>query len=168
MTEPKFRQILRLFAFDLIASDTAKLTRISVSSINSLYLKLRRCLADECEQHTLFCGIVELDKSYFGARCIRGKRERRAGGKTIVFGILKRGGKVYTEIVPDASKATLQKVISGIESFWSYAKYRLVQFNGVSKHTFYLHLKETGFRFNHRHNDLYKVLLKMLREDPLK
>ena len=34
-------------------------------------------------------------------------------GKVVVFGILKRGGKVYTEIVPDASKATLQKVIRG-------------------------------------------------------
>jgi len=31
-----------------------------------------------------------------------------------------------------------------------------------------LHLKETEFRFNHRYDDLYKVLLKMLRNDPLK
>ena len=58
--------------------------------------------------------------------------------------------------------------INGIESFWSYAKHRLVQFNGGPKHTFYLHLKETEFRFNHRHDDLYKILLKMLRENPLK
>ena len=58
--------------------------------------------------------------------------------------------------------------INGIESFWSYAKHRLIQFNGVAKHTFYLHLKETEFRFNHRHDDLYKVLLKMLRNAPLK
>ena len=50
---------------------------------------------------------------YFGAKRIRGKRGRGAGGKTIVFGVLKRGDKVYTEIVPDASKATLQKVIRG-------------------------------------------------------
>ena len=46
-------------------------------------------------------------------RHFRGKRGRGAGGETIVFGILKRGDKVYTEIVPDASKATLQKVIRG-------------------------------------------------------
>ena len=37
----------------------------------------------------------------------------------------------------------------------------------TSKHTFYLHLKETEFRFNHRHDDLYKILLRMLRENPL-
>ncbi|VEE99736.1 putative insertion element transposase [Neisseria canis] len=114
ITEPKFRQILRFFSLDLTASDTAKLTGISVRSINSLYLKLRRRLADECEWQTPFCGIVELDESYFGAKRIRGKRGRGAGGKTIVFGILKRGDKVYTEIVSDASKATLQKVIRDI------------------------------------------------------
>ena len=43
-----------------------------------------------------------------------------------------------------------ERHINGIESFWSYAKRRLAKFNGVSKHTFYLHLKETEFRFNHR------------------
>ena len=70
-------------------------------------------MAAECEQQTPFDGVVELDESYFGAKRIRDKRGRGAGGKTIVFGVLKRGDKVYTEIVPDASKATLQKVIRG-------------------------------------------------------
>ncbi|CAD7856797.1 MAG: Transposase, partial [Olavius algarvensis Gamma 1 endosymbiont] len=36
-----------------------------------------------------------------------------AGGKTIVFGILRRQGKVYTEIVPAASKKQLQGAIRG-------------------------------------------------------
>ena len=58
-------------------------------------------------------GIVEMDESYFAAKRIRGKRGRGAGGKTIVFGILKRGETVYTEIVPNAAKATLLKVIRG-------------------------------------------------------
>jgi hypothetical protein len=34
-------------------------------------------------------------------------------GKTIVFGLLKRGDKVYTEIVSDCSVATLQSIIKG-------------------------------------------------------
>jgi transposase len=54
-----------------------------------------------------------VDESYFGARRVRGKRGRGASGKTIVFGLLKRQGKVYTEIVPDCSKATLQAMIRG-------------------------------------------------------
>lgn len=113
ISEPQFRQILRLFALDLTASDTARLTGISVRSINTLFLKLRQRLAAECEQQTPFDGVVELDESYFGAKRIRGKRGRDAGGKTIVFRVLKRGDKVYTEIVSDAPKATLQKVIRG-------------------------------------------------------
>jgi len=42
-----------------------------------------------------------------------GEKGRGAGGKTIVFGILEWQGKVYTEIVPDASKKPLQAVIRG-------------------------------------------------------
>jgi len=47
ITEPKFRRFLRLFALDLTAYDTAKLTDVSIRSVNSLYLKLRWRLIDE-------------------------------------------------------------------------------------------------------------------------
>jgi transposase-like protein len=57
--------------------------------------------------------------------------------------------------------------INGIESFWSFAKRRLQKFNGVPDHMFYLHLKECEWRFNHRQNDLYKELLKLLRTNPI-
>jgi transposase-like protein len=213
ISERKFREILKYFAHDFTASDTARLTAISVRSINTIFLKLRKRIAQECEKQTPFYGVIEIDESYFGPRRIRGKRGRGAGSKTIVFGIFKRDDKVYTEIVPDASKATLIKVIrghvsiesvihtdgwrgynglvdvgyskhlrvrhgnnefangnrhiNGIESFWSFAKRRLVKFNGVPKETFLLHLKETEFRFNHRSKNLYKILLKMLRKAPL-
>ena len=49
-----------------------------------------------------------MDESFFGAGRVKGKRGRGAGGKTIVFGLLKRNGKVYTKIVPNWSRATLQ------------------------------------------------------------
>ena len=42
-----------------------------------------------------------------------GKRGRGAPGKTIVFGILKRQGRVYTQIVPDVKRTTLRAVIRG-------------------------------------------------------
>jgi transposase-like protein len=57
--------------------------------------------------------------------------------------------------------------INGIESFWSYTKARLAKFHGLRRETFPLHLKETEFRFNHRHCNLYKVLLSTLRKEPL-
>ena len=57
--------------------------------------------------------------------------------------------------------------INGIESFWSFAKRRLIKFNGISKHTFYLHLKETEFRFNYRKENLTEKLLYLFKNQPL-
>ena len=58
--------------------------------------------------------------------------------------------------------------INGIENFWGLAKVRLSKFRGIHKHTFYLHLKETEFRFNHRNDNMYKILLNIFRSRPLK
>ena len=98
ITEAKFRQIIRFFAMDFTATDTAVLTNISLRSINSIFIKIRKKIATECENISPFTGVVELDESYFGARRIRGNRGRVASGKTIVFGLLKREGNVYTEV----------------------------------------------------------------------
>ena len=55
-------------------------------------------------------GEFEVDESYFGAHRVRGKG-RGAAGKTPVFGLLKRGGKVIVRIVPDCSKESLMPII---------------------------------------------------------
>jgi transposase len=214
ITEWKFRLLLRYFALDLSSSDVAELTGLTHKTVNTIFLKIRRRLAQDCERRSpLSAGEVEVDESYFGARRVRGKRGRGASGKTIVFGLLQRDGKVYTEIVPDCKKATLQAIIrgrvapevvihsdgwrgydglvdvgyekhlrihhgrnrfaegrrhiNGIESFWGYAKRRLAKFNGIPGQTFYLHLKECEYRFNHRRGNLYETLLKTLRANPL-
>jgi hypothetical protein len=57
--------------------------------------------------------------------------------------------------------------INGIESFWSYAKGRVQKSNGISAAIFSLYLKETEFRFNHRHDNLYLELVRLLRLHPL-
>jgi transposase-like protein len=57
--------------------------------------------------------------------------------------------------------------INGIEGFWGFAKYRLSKLKRIPDNKLGLHLKETEFHFNHRGLDIYKVLLKMLRENPL-
>jgi transposase len=54
-----------------------------------------------------------------------------------------------------------------IESFYCFAKRRLMKFHGISDATFYLHLKECEFRFNYRDKDIYMMLLKMIRGNPL-
>jgi len=57
--------------------------------------------------------------------------------------------------------------VNGIESFWSYAKRRISKFNGVPKNKFILHLKESEWRFNHRSDNMYKILMRELSQNPL-
>ena len=213
ISEAKFRQIIRYFAVDLDASQITRLIGLNRNSVNRYLRAIRQRISEFCETQSPFSGEIEVDESYFGARRVKGKRGRGASGKTIVFGVLKRHGKVYTEIVPDCSKATLQAVIrgkvtldsviysdgwpgynglvdvgygkhlridhgrnefakgsthvNGIEGFWGFSKTRLSRFRGMSKATFYLHLKECEFRFNYRGQDLYKILIKMIKNQPL-
>ena len=214
ISERKFRQIVRYLAMDFTASDVAQLTGLTRKTVTVIFLRIRQRVAAECERASPYSGCeVEVDESYFGARRVRGKRGRGASGKTIVFGIFKRNGCVYTEVVPDCKKRTLQAVIrgrvaldtvihsdgwrgydglvdvgyakhfrvdhgnnqfvrgpyhvNGIESFWSFAKRRLQKFNGVPARTFYLHLKESEYRFNNRSNNLARELLKLLERYPL-
>ena len=113
ISEKKIRQIVKLFSIDLDASQIAELTDLNRNTINRYLSEIRDRISDYCNTQSPFSGEVELDESYFGARRVKGKRGRGASGKTIVFGIFKRNGKVYTEIVPNCRRATLQAVIRG-------------------------------------------------------
>jgi transposase len=113
ISRAKFRQLLKLFALDLTATRIAPLTGLNRNTVNRYLRLIRQAIAEHCRRESPFSGEVELDESYFGARRVRGKRGRGAGGKTIVFGIHKRNGRVYTEVVPDCKKASLQAVIRG-------------------------------------------------------
>ena len=113
ISEAKFRQILKYFSMDLTATETAALSSVSLRSVTVIFDKLRAKICYWCMQEALFEGTIEVDESYFGRAGFPGKRGRGASGKTIVFGMVKRQGKVYTEIVPDASKKTLQGIIRG-------------------------------------------------------
>ena len=74
--------------------------------------RLRELIAYEleAESEAMFGGEIEVDDSYFGGRQ-KGKRGRGAAGKIPVFGLLKRGGKVYTRVIPDAAGKTLVPII---------------------------------------------------------
>lgn len=58
--------------------------------------------------------------------------------------------------------------VNGIEGFWSVVKTRLSKFRGIRESHIYLHLKECEYRFNHRHENMYDLLLLNLRKSPLK
>ena len=66
----------------------------------------------------------------------------------------------------EAGRFFYRRHINGIESFWSYAKLRLAKLRGVRWEYFYEHLKETEWRFNHRRDNLFNLLIINLRSSP--
>jgi transposase-like protein len=70
--------------------------------------QIRKLMA-KADGFEMLAGHVELDEAYVGGRR-PGKRGRGAAGKTIVMGMVERGGRMSTEIIPDVRKATLREV----------------------------------------------------------
>ncbi len=110
--ERKFREILRLFCAGIEAQKVADLTGLNRNSINRLFMLFRKRILNICEaENPLGTGEIEIDESYFGAKRVKGKRGRGAFGKIPVFGMLKRHGKVYTQIVKNCSMNELIPII---------------------------------------------------------
>ena len=209
LSQYKIKKILYCFSQDLTAIQTANFLKLNRNTINRYYRLFREKILIASEAENGFEGELELDESYFGGKHHKGKRGRGSENKIPVFGILKRNGKVYTQIIPDSSSETLLDIvqtkikpdsivytdsfraynklslkgykhyrinhsvefakgknhINGIESFWGYCKMRLSKFYGLKKEEFLLHLKECEFRFNHRKQDLYKILLEVITKN---
>ncbi len=117
----KIKQLIACFAEDLTAAQTAKLVEINRNTANSWYRRFREKILARQENNTpFFKGEIELDESYFGGprkkkhTQDRRKRGRGAENKVPVFGILKRNGKVYVQIIKNADKSTLLPIIKQI------------------------------------------------------
>jgi transposase len=209
-----FRAVLRCFSHDLPSLTAAKMCGVNKNTAHRLYglLRQRVVALAEAEAKPFTSGIVEIDESYFGPRRVRGRRGRGAGRKIPVIGLLKRAGKVFTQIVANCSQTELLRVvhgqvkgtatihtdgwkaydglvldgfkhhrvhhhenefargkrhINGIESFWSFAKSRLPRQRGIRAGKFPVHLKESEWRWNHRRDNLYVLLLYETRSHPL-
>jgi len=114
LSDYKIKKIMECFCNDLTASTTAKILSINRNTINAHFKEFRiKILEDSIKKHNKEFGEFELDESYFVARRVRGKRGRGAAGKTPVFGLLKRNGKVFVTIVPSCSKESLMPIIQG-------------------------------------------------------
>jgi len=209
LSDKKVRAILKCFANDVTATAAADIVNVNRNTINNYYYDIRvKIFKQTLEESKQEIGVFELDESYFGAKRVRGKRGRGAAGKTPVFGLLKRGGKVFVTVVPNCSREALMPIIqgrilvgstihidgfraydglvlngydhyrvfhhenefargkshvNGIENFWSYAKRRLSKFNGCTGDSFALHLKECEFRYNHRDEDLVKIITSIFK-----
>jgi len=119
LSQRKLSSLLKCFAEDLSATQTARLVGVNRNTANYWYLKFRKVIAVyQEEQFAKSSGEFELDESYFSGikkktpADERRKRGRGAENKVPVFGIKKRDdGTVYTQIIKNASKATLMPIV---------------------------------------------------------
>ena len=101
----------------------------------------------------MFEGEIEADESYFGGTR-KGKRGRGAVGKVAVFGLLKRNGKVYTVVVPNAQSATLLPIIREKvkpDSIVYTDTFRSYDVLDVSEFSYFRINHSTHFAENHNH-----------------
>jgi transposase-like protein len=99
---------------DVTATQTAKLIDLNRNTVNRYFALFRSLVISQAlhERHEeRITNGVEIDESYFGPRRQRGKRGRGARGKIVVLGLLKRNGKIYAQIIPDASREEILPII---------------------------------------------------------
>jgi transposase len=110
LSKVKQDRLIEHFVSGSTARTAAALVGANRNTAAYYFQRLRQLICQAVEDGTPFFGEVEVDESYFGGKR-KGKRGRGAAGKVPVFGILKRGGRVYTKIVPDVKTATLMPIM---------------------------------------------------------
>ena len=133
----------------------AGLVGVNRHTATLFFHKLRETIHQRlaAEAPELVRGEVELDESYFGGHQ-KGKRGRGAGGKVPVFGLLKRGGRVYTVVIQNAAASTLMPIIrqrvtpDSLVYTDSFAAYNVLDVEGF-RHLRINHQKGFADRRNH-------------------
>ena len=109
LTSHQQSRLIEHFVAGTTARAASELIGVQANTSARFYMRLRKLIASKLPSYEL-SGEVEADESYFGGRR-KGMRGRGAAGKVAVFGLLKRGGKVYTAIIPNVKTETLLPII---------------------------------------------------------
>jgi transposase len=110
LSKYKQSRLIELFVAGATARTAASLVGVNKSTSSYYFHRLRELIYRNDDDAGLLAGEIEIDESYFGGKR-KGKRGRGATGKVPVFGLLKRNGKVYAVIIPDAKSHTLMPII---------------------------------------------------------
>jgi transposase len=102
-------KLIEHFVLGATARAASEVVGVNVKTATAFFMRLRQLIGCNLPSYEL-SGEVEADESYFGG-VRKGTRGRSAAGKVAVFGLLKRGGKVYTAIIPNAKTDTLLPII---------------------------------------------------------
>jgi len=108
----KQHKLLEHFVAGTTARCASKLVNVNKNTAALYVQRLRELIAHQMAQEAseIFEGEIERDERYFGG-AQKGNRGRGAAGKVPVFGLLKRGGKVYTQVITGAKSGTLIPII---------------------------------------------------------
>ena len=109
LTKKQRRSLVEHFVAGTTARTAADLVGVNKNTAQLFFHRLRELIAQKQDSMIVFEGEVEAE-SYFGGKR-KGKRGRGAAGKVPVFGLLKRGGKVFAELISDAKSKTLMPII---------------------------------------------------------
>lgn len=192
ISEVKFRELIRFFSLDLTAIQIAELTGLNRNTVNRYLTEIRKKITrfskvtspagffedpiKENESYetyavlmkeingSIYTKIIPLEKVSYLLNA--DKNTEKGGIKFDLLIDLEQEKHHYIgEKDPDPQQH--RRKINRLESYWGRAKSRLAKFKGMHSSTFQYHMKECEFRYNHRNDDLYKLLLKILRNDPL-
>ena len=105
----KQNKLIEHFVAGTTARAAGQIAEVQANTSIQFFMRLRKLIASQRPSYKLD-GEVEADESYFGG-VRKGKRGRGAKGKIAVFGLLKRGGRVYTAIIPNVKTETLLPII---------------------------------------------------------
>jgi transposase len=99
--------LIKLFELSISVKNAFEELNLSYKTTLKGFILLRQFIAKELAKYDeILKGEIESDESYFGGKR-KGKLGRGAGHKTIVFGILERGGMVSVTSVKDVKAESL-------------------------------------------------------------
>lgn len=114
ISREKFGLLVKSFSLDFTATQASRFLGLNRNTANRYFTYFRHLVITQAiaerEEQQITNG-VEIDESYFGPHRQKGKRGRGAAKKIIVLGLRKRNGRVYAQIIPDASTAEILPII---------------------------------------------------------
>ncbi|HHR6132089.1 TPA: IS1595 family transposase [Providencia alcalifaciens] len=112
----KQARLLELFIAGSTARIAAELVGVHRNTAAYYFHRLRMLIAENVKMNSWFTNEITLDEMYLGGQ-YKEEGIRRFFGKKPIFGLLKRGDKIYTKIIPDDSSYTLLPIIESIMYF---------------------------------------------------
>lgn len=128
---------------------------VSYHKVTRMYESLRKLIYHQCElEGRDLSGEIEIDEGYFGGRK-KGMKGRSPGGKSVVFGLLERDGRVYTTVVQSVSAFTLMQIIKKKTKKGSvYYTDNFKSYNSLSQYGKHFRVNHSKVFVTPRHNHI--------------